>query len=215
MASHTRTVRALSQVRWVGGGSGAGKTTLAQRLSDRYGVRVYSCDETIRAHSAALGAAAAPLLDGFRRMSMDQRWVRRDPQTMYASFPWFQGEGFDLIIEDLRTLPPDEVVVAEGFRLLPHLIRPYLTDPRHAVWLIPTPAFRRDAFTRRDAREAFWRRTSDPHRALANLLDRDRIFTDAVAADANHNGLATIVMDGNRTAENLAEDLADRFDLKA
>jgi 2-phosphoglycerate kinase len=208
-----RIVRAVDHVRWVGGGSGAGKTTLARRLAERFGLQLDSTDEAIGVHAAELGAAAAPLLDDFRRIGMDQRWVLGDPATMYRTFPWFHGEGFELVIEDLRSLFSSGVVLAEGFRLLPDLVCPHLTNSRYGVWLLPTPAFRRTAFARRSTQEAFWSRTSDPQRALANLLERDRIFTDAVAIDAARHRLATLVIDGSRSIEEDVDDIAVRFGL--
>jgi hypothetical protein len=49
--------------------------------------------------------------------------------------------------------------------------------------LTPTPGFRQAAFARRRAADAFWLRTSDPHQALADLLERDHIFTDELAGE--------------------------------
>ena len=105
-------VRELDHVRWVGGGSGAGKTTLTRRLAERFGLRVYSTDAAIAAHAARLNGAVAPLLDDFRGMDMDQRWVHRDPTTMFRTFPWFHGEGFELVIEDLSALATSGVILA-------------------------------------------------------------------------------------------------------
>ena len=209
----TRVVHELDHVRWVCGGSGAGKTAVSRRLAERFGLRIYSTDAAIGAHAARLSRAAAPLLDDFRRMRMDERWVQRDPVTMFETFPWFHGEGFEFVIEDLQALATSGVVLAEGFRLLPDLVRPHMTNPQHAVCLIPTPHFRRAAFRRRSPREAFWLRTSDPQRALANLLERDRIFTDAVATDAARHRLTTLVIDGSRSIEDEADELAASFEL--
>ena len=203
----------LGHVRWIGGGSGAGKTTLSRKLAEQFGCRLYSSDETIGEHSARLGPDEAPRLDAFLRSDADERWVRRDPATMARTFHWFQGEGFELIVEDLRRLPRDRLVLAEGFRLLPRLVRPLLTDPRHAAWLAPTPRFRREAFLRRRGPEAFWEATGDPERALANLLERDRLFTDALAAEAALDGLAVLPVDGTRSPDELAAELAMRLGL--
>ncbi len=112
--------------------------------------------------------------------------------TMHRTFPWFHGGGFDLVLDDLRQLPDDHLVLVEGFRLLPQLIRPHLSDPRHAVWLLPTREFRQAAFPRRGAADAFWLRTSDPDRALANLLERDRIFADELAGETVRAGVVAV-----------------------
>lgn len=204
----------LDHVRWVGGGSGAGKTTVTRLLAERFAIGLYSADATIRVHSGQLDATGAPLLERFRRMNVDERWVQHDPVTMYATFPWFHGEGFGLLIEDLQRLPTDVPVVVEGFRLLPHLVRPHVSNRRHAVWLVPTPDFRRAAFLRRRHADAFWRRTSDPDRALTNLLERDRIFTEEIESDAARNGLDVLYVDGGRSVEDMSEELAARFGLR-
>jgi len=49
----------------------------------------------------------------------------------------------------LLRLPADTGVIAEGFRLLPYLVKPLLAEPGHTVWLLPTPEFSRAAFDRR------------------------------------------------------------------
>jgi hypothetical protein len=77
---------------------------------------------------------------------MDERWLNWSPETMLESFHWFQGELFGLIVEDLLRLPAEPGVIAEGLRLLPRLVRPLLSGPGQAVWLLPAPGFRRAAF---------------------------------------------------------------------
>jgi hypothetical protein len=56
-------------------------------------------------------------------------------------------------------------------------------------------------------------RTADPDRALTNLLERDRIFSDKIASDAARNGLEALYVDGTRTVDSMANELASRFGL--
>lgn len=203
----------LDHIRWLGGGTGAGKTTVAARLAGQAGVSIYSSDATIPAHSLKLGAAAAPLLDRFTRMTMDERWVLRDPVDMYETFPWFHGEGFDLLIEDLHELPTDRITIVEGFRLLPDLVGPRLSAPTTGVWLIPTPTFRQEAFARRQRSQAFWRQTTNQQRALDNLLARDLIFTAEVDAAATRIGLPTIAIDADSQPDETVAAVAKQFGL--
>jgi len=104
-------------------------------------------------------------------------------------------------------------VIAEGFRLLPHLVQPLLAGPGHAVWLCPTPGFRRAAFTSRGSLREIAGRTSDPERALRNLLERDRMFTERVREEAAGLGLRVIDVDVTMTEDDLAGQVARAFGL--
>lgn len=140
----------LRHVYWIGGGSGAGKSTIARRLADRRGWHLYATDDVMGDHARRTTPEDAPFLHKFIAMDMDERWVNRSPQTMLETFHWFRGEGFGLIVEDLLRLPREPCVVVEGFRLLPHLVKPLLAVPEHAVWLLPTPEFRQAAIRGRE-----------------------------------------------------------------
>ena len=151
----------------------------------------------------------APLLRAFEAMTMDERWLLRAPETMLETFHWYAGEGFGLVAADLRALreaDPGVPVLAEGFRLLPDLVAP-LAEPGAAVWLLPTPAFREAVFRRRIAsRSGTWSivgRTSDPPRALANLLARDAMFTDRLRRDCGRLGLPALEVDTDLTEDAL------------
>jgi hypothetical protein len=177
----------------MGGGSAAGKSTIARRLAGQRGWRVYSTDNAMADHARRSTSAGAPLLHEFMALDMNARWVDRSPKTMLETFPWFRGEGFNLIVEDLVNLPREPRIVVEGFRLLPRLVAPFLSDAARAVWLLPTPDFRQAVFERR-AESASWflARTADPERALRNVLERDRLFTELLREDAMRLGMPVI-----------------------
>ena len=205
--------RRLQHVYWLGGGSGAGKTTIARRIAAEHGFEVYSTDEAMPEHARRSPPSDAPYLSRFTGMDMDERWVSRTPQAMLETFPWFRGEAFGQIVEDLLRMPTGVGLVAEGFRLLPHLVEPLLTDRRHAVWLLPTPDFRRAAF---DSRTAGWdipETTRDRDRARQSLFERDRMFTDRLRGETRRLGLRAIEVDGAVGEDELAAAVLDAFGL--
>jgi adenylate kinase family enzyme len=95
----------LRRVYWVGGGSGAGKSTITRRLADGQGLRLYATDDVMADHARRSIPAESPFLSEFAAMDMDERWVSRPPEVMLETFHWFRGERFGLIVDNLLRLP--------------------------------------------------------------------------------------------------------------
>jgi hypothetical protein len=205
----------LRHVRWIGGGSGAGKTNIARRLAADYGLRLYSCDLAQSDHTRRSNPADHPLLHDFLVMGMDERWVNRPPPVMVKTFHGFAGEGFELILEHLLALPKEPLILAEGYKLLPRLVAPLLSGPNQAVWLVPTPQFRGAALESRGSTWDIPAKTSNPEQALANLLTRDWLFTDEVVKQAAGLRLRVIEIDGSLSLDELTTRVAQGLGLAA
>lgn len=204
----------LQHVYWIGGGSAAGKSTIAHRLAAQYSLRVYATDDVMADHARRTTHENSPLLHRFMAMDMDERWVNRSPEAMVDTFHWFKGEGFELIVEDLLGLPRERGVIVEGFRLLPRLVKPLLSAPDQAVWLLPTPAFRRAVIENRGGSAwGFLAKTSDPEKALRNLLERDRLFTEILREETKRLGLRAIEVDADMTEDDLVKRVTEVFGL--
>ena len=163
-------------------------------------------------HARRSSREDCPLLHKFMAMDMDERWVNRSPKTMLETFHWFRGEGFNLIIEDLLRLTRETGVIVEGFRLLPHLVKPLVSISTHAVWLLPTPDFRQAVIESRGGSSwEFLARTTDPERALRNLLERDRMFTDILREETARLGLPVIEVSTTTTEDELTRRVTNMF----
>ncbi len=104
-------------------------------------------------------------------------------------------------------LPDDQPVLGEGFSLLPRLIVPLLDRREQAIWLLPSPAFRRSAF---DARGSTWiipNKTSDPERALENLLARDALFTEELRHQADALNLPYVNVGSHMSVEHAVAEV--------
>ena len=204
----------LRHVYWIGGGSGAGKSAVARRIADRHGLRLYATDDVMAEHARRSTSDDSPLLHRFMAMDMDERWVDRVPSTMLETFHWFRGEGFGMIVEDLLSLPREPAVIVEGFRLLPRLVEPLLAERARAVWLLPDPAFREAVVQRRGGSgSGFLARTTDPERALRNLLERDRLFTDLLRAETARLDVPVVEVDASMAEDDLARRVTALFGL--
>src|SRR5262245_27112988 len=200
----------LQHVYWIGGGSAAGKSTIAHRIAARHGLHVYATDDVMADHAQRISPEDSPLLHNFMAMNMDDRWVNRPPKIMLETFHWFRGEGFNLIIEDLLQLPPAPAIIVDGFRLLPHLVKPLLTIPTQAVWLLPTPKFRQVVIESRGGSAwGFLSKTSEPEKALRNLLEGDRMFTEILREETACLGLQAIQVDTATREEDLIKHVTD------
>lgn len=186
---------------------------IAGQLAADHGLRLYSCDAMGSEHIRRSNPVDDPLLHAFLGMDMDERWVNRPPSVMLKTFHGFQGEGFDLILEDLLAMPEGTPILAEGFKLLLRLVSPLLTRPDQAVWLLPTPEVRRSVFDSRGSTWTIPRKTSDPEKALANLLARDGLFTDELVNEAAALRLRVIEVDGAVSLAGVMKKVAESLGL--
>lgn len=174
---------------WIGGGTGAGKSTTARALAVRHGLRRFAIDSFWYAHDARW---ARP------RKSPDEQWLETPPEVQAAEFEETSRRMMRFTLDDLAELP-DVPTVVEGPQVLPDLVPP----GDQALFLDPTPEFQRAVLLPRQMP------SSDPARALAARLVKDRIHADRVAALAREHGFPVVVMDGSSDLVPEAESLLE------
>jgi hypothetical protein len=97
---------------------------------------------------------------------------------------------------------------------LPRLVEPLLSTRSRAVWLLPTTEFRQAVIERRGGSAwGFLGKTRDPERALRNLLERDRMFTDILREQTARLELNAIEVDTTTTEDDLIQRVTDLFAL--
>ncbi len=187
----------LSHVLWLGGAPVAGKTSICDRLAEKYGLQTYHFDRTSSDHTARVKADEHPALAAFIAMTMDERWLLRSPEIMAATMIQSWTERFSMVLEDLLAMPKQPRIIAEGNAFFPECVAPVLTTARQAAWLVPTPAFVGSSHRSRTMRRiAFLGQTSDPDRALGNLIKRNELLAAHIEKKASELGLTVIEVDG-------------------
>jgi len=171
----------LDHVLWIGGAAGAGKTTVARLLARRRGLHIYASDNRTWEHRDRALASGSEPAHRWEMLSPAARLAAPVEEQLAMALVF---ERRPMIVEDLRALPRAPLVVAEG-TILP----PEFADPDRSVWLLPTAAFQ--------ARHRF----DDLQRHVADLVGRE----------ARRYGIATIVVDGSRSASEIADEVERRL----
>jgi hypothetical protein len=197
-------------VLWLGGGCGAGKTTLARRLAYRFDLRFYPVDGYAFAHEARATPDRHPHMAHAATLDLRTRHVTPTVQERVDGFVAYAREQFTLILEDLTALGDGPLILAEGPWLLPSLVEPLGASPERSAWLLPTPEFTARSLGIRNEPRPTGDQT-DKERADRLRLARDAELTVLVRSEAAHRGLPVYEVDGSRSVEETEELLARHF----
>ena len=174
-----------ANVLWIGGGQGSGKSSIGKALSRRRGLQLYNIDHRMQAHVARHPEHP------FWSMTLDQRWVEPDVETMLGWFLQTSRDRLPIVLEDLAGLPQEPSVIVEGPQLFPSLVAPLLASPAHAVFLVPRTEEQRERLLARGPMT--W--TSEPELARAKSVERDLRISEQFAREAAELGLPVLTVD--------------------
>ena len=199
---HVDLVPSLSHVLWIGGATDTGKTTVSRMIAKRYGLQLYNYDRRDLPQIERLAQTHAHYR-AFLAASLEENWVRPEPEDLLQFTLQAFRDRFPLVIEDLVATLTESMVVAEGHGLIPELVAPVLSSKHQAIWLVPTEQFKRASMERRN-KPSFRDRVSDPEKATINLYERDMLVAGCVKRQARALGLEMYVVDGSRSVEETA-----------
>jgi hypothetical protein len=202
----------LSHVYWIGGASYAGKSTISQALVERFGMRLYDCDEAFEVHEKTVESGRFPTLYRLSRLPWTELWMRPVEQQVREEIELYHEE-WSLILDDLRQLPADRPILAEGNALLPELFDGSGISPARMIWIVPTPEFQRENYARREWVPGILADCDDPDQAWNNWMDRDAGFATHVTEQACSRGRTIITVDGSEPVETILARVVSHFGL--
>jgi hypothetical protein len=195
--------RQLAHILWIGGAPDCGKTSIARSLGDRFHLPVYHYGREDAAQVERL-AQSVPEVRRFQEASLEERWVQTTPQRMFEFLMLSFSHRFELVLESLVQTPGAQLLIVEGFGLLPELLKPALSSPNQALWLAPTRQFKRESMERR-GKPSFAAALSNPQIGKSNLLERDLLLGEHYRRQAAALGLVLYEVDGSRSLEEMVE----------
>ena len=114
----------------------------------------------------------------------------------------YYREQFPFLLDELGAV--DVPAIIEGADLLPELMGDHLADGDRAAWVVPTPAFQREHYRRREWAHELVAECSAPERAFENWMQRDILVAEYVAASAGSLRGTVVEVDGSLPVDDVA-----------
>lgn len=98
-------------VRFIGGGTCAGKTTLGRSLASTYGVPLFSVDDRLWDYAALAKRAGSTVANNVTETDFERFWMR-DPELQFQEMRQFYDDVFPFVLADLAEMA--EALLAAG-----------------------------------------------------------------------------------------------------
>ncbi len=210
---HSTQNELLTDVFWIGGSPCSGKSTIAELLTVKYTFTYYNCDEAYSSHVSRCRPELQPIMTKVKQLSLDELFSRPVDQQVIETIQFYQEE-FEFIREDVKSLSSSQPILVEGAALLPHLVAPFLGTTNQGIWIIPTPSFQKEKYSKRDWIQSILEQCRNPTQSFENWMDRDIAFAQCIHQEAADQGLKVMVTDGGTTIEENAALVEAHFQLK-
>lgn len=189
----------MSFIYIIGGGPGAGKSSVAQTISKRHGFDYLKSDALVGEHQQEAAERKYPVNNYINSLTdKDQQLelIKLSGKQEQAR----QEELFFILLKELRIRKFDRLVL-EGNCLFPDLVTKYFESDFRGVWLLPTLSFQKKIYPQRDWVPGLLKKSDNPDITLKNWLQRDHEYNNTVRRQVRRHGFPLLSIDGRRSLD--------------
>lgn len=165
---------------YIGGSPCSGKSTIAEILSQKYGLHYFKVDDHLDMYTKMGAEAGGPICRKQIEMHPEQIWMRT-PKVQCEEELQFYEEIFPYILDDLESLDSGCTVITEGAAYLPKLMKQISIPGNKYIAMVPTEAFQIYHYSKREWVPFVLAECRDPEKAFQNWMQRDILFAKEVA----------------------------------
>lgn len=197
---------------YIGGSPCAGKSTIAEMLSQKYDLYYFKVDDFLIGYTELGALKGYPICKKTVEMDAEQIWMR-DPLLQCREELKFYEEVWEYVLADLRKINCKNGIITEGAAFVPKLIKQLGVPDNRYISITPTKEFQVFHFKNRDFVPYVLKGCRDTEKAFYNWMDRDILFAEEVQKQCRENKYVSIVNDGSAGIDELADRVAAHFKL--
>lgn len=197
----------------IGGSPCAGKSTVAELLSQKYDLYYFKVDDFLDRYTELAAAKGAPICRKQKEWSWEQIWMR-DPALQCEEEFEFYKEIFEYVVEDLKQLSRENGIITEGAAYVPKLIKRLGIASNRYISITPTEEFQIYHFKKREFVPYILEGCTDKEAAFANWMGRDVLFAKEVQRQCAEENYVSIINDGGMKIDEMVDRVERHFGLK-
>lgn len=203
----------MGNVYYIGGSSCSGKSTLATRLADRYGMAYYRFDDHLDEFMDLGARRGDEFLKEAYKLQGDALWLR-EPTVLADEELEIYRRIYKFCARDIGRLSAVGDVITEGAGYLPSLMAADSIAPDRYLCLVSSKNFERQRYEGQNFVNYALCLCSDRDKAFENWLDRDETIGIKVRKKAEETGYKTVNIDGSVNEDRLQSIAEEVFGLK-
>ena len=198
---------------YIGGSPCAGKSSVAEILSKKYGLYYFKTDDFLDRYMQTGVRKGYPVCRKVACMNAEQIWMREPIIQCREEFDIYR-EIFEFVAKDLKQIDWKGGIITEGAAYLPELMKQSGIPDNRYISITSAKEFQITHYRERDFVPLVLEGCSDKEKAFCNWMDRDILFAQEVQRQCQKENYVSVINDGTMEMDELANLVATHFELK-
>lgn len=198
---------------YIGGSPCAGKSSVAEILSQKYGLYYFKVDDFLDRYIQAGAQRGYPICKKIVGMNAEQIWMREPWLQCREEFDIYR-EIFEFVAADLKKIDWKGSMITEGAAYLPELMKRSGIPGTRYISITPAKEFQIDHYRKREFVPLVLKGCSNEEAAFCNWMERDVLFAQEVRRQCDKENYVSVINDGSMDLDELVNLVAAHFGFK-
>ena len=196
---------------YIGGSPCSGKSTVAEILSQKYGLYYFKVDDFLDKYTKMGASKGYEICKKQECMKAEEIWMREPLLQCTEEFAFYE-EIFEFVLADLEKIEA-KGIITEGAAYLPKLMKKLSVSKDRYLAITPTKDFQISHYKKREWVQYVLEGCSDKDKAFSNWMNRDILFAREVQRQCNEEQYVSIINDGSIALDELIDIVASYLGL--